>query len=40
MSHEAFFLMLTGLGFGGVIAIRILGRTLERVVAENDKTAS
>jgi POT family proton-dependent oligopeptide transporter len=39
-SHEAFFLILTGLGIGGGIAIRLLARPMERVVAENGKTAS
>lgn len=38
MSHEAFFLMLTALGLAGGIAIRLLGRPLERVVAEHDRT--
>ncbi|MGA3118289.1 MAG: peptide MFS transporter [Syntrophobacteraceae bacterium] len=40
MPREGFFLMLVGLGLGGGIAIWLLGRPLERVVAENDKTAS
>ncbi len=40
MPREAYFLMLTGLGLAGGVAIRLLGRPLERVVAENDKTAS
>jgi POT family proton-dependent oligopeptide transporter len=40
MPQEAFFLMLTGLGLGGGIAIWLFGQPLERVVAENDKTTS
>jgi POT family proton-dependent oligopeptide transporter len=40
MPREAFFLMLIGLGLCGGVAIRLLGRPLERVVAENDNTAS
>jgi hypothetical protein len=40
MPHEAFFLMLVGLGLGGGFAIWLLGRPLERLVAENDETAS
>ncbi|MGO9316081.1 MAG: hypothetical protein ACLQBD_30075 [Syntrophobacteraceae bacterium] len=35
MDREAFFLMLTGLGFGAGVAIRVLGRPLERIVAGN-----
>jgi POT family proton-dependent oligopeptide transporter len=34
MPREYFFLMLTGLGIGGGIAIRLLGRPMERIVAE------
>jgi len=34
MSHEAYFMMLTGLGLGAGIAIRLLGRPLERVVRD------
>jgi hypothetical protein len=33
MSHEAFLLMLVGLGLGGGLAIWLLGRPLERAVA-------
>jgi POT family proton-dependent oligopeptide transporter len=40
MPREAFFLMLIGLGLCGGLAIWLIGRPLERVVAENDKTAS
>ncbi len=40
MPLESFFLMLMGLGLCGGIAIWALGRPLERVVAENDITAS
>ncbi|MFZ0930033.1 MAG: hypothetical protein WAN11_15615 [Syntrophobacteraceae bacterium] len=40
MPWEGFFLMLVGLGLCGGLAIWLLGRPLERVVAENDKTAS
>jgi POT family proton-dependent oligopeptide transporter len=40
MPKEAFFLMLTGLGLAGGMAIWLLGRPLERAVAENDKSAS
>ena len=39
-SREAFFLMLKTLGLGGGIAILLLGRPLERIVAENDRMAS
>ncbi len=35
MSRESFFLMLTGLGLAGGIAIWLLGRPIERAVAEN-----
>jgi POT family proton-dependent oligopeptide transporter len=37
MPREVFFLMLTGLGIGGGIAIWVLGRPLERIVAEDDE---
>jgi len=40
MAREAFFLMLTGLGIGGGIAIWVLGRPLERIVTEDEKSAS
>ena len=40
MPKEVFFFMLTGLGFGAGVAIWVLGRPLERIVAENDKSAS
>ncbi|MGO9415757.1 MAG: peptide MFS transporter [Syntrophobacteraceae bacterium] len=40
MPHEAYFLMLTALGLGGGIAILLLGRPLERVVAEHDGPAA
>jgi|SRR5208337_620994 len=36
MPHEAFFLMLVGLGGG--VAIRLLGRPLERIVAGHEGT--
>jgi POT family proton-dependent oligopeptide transporter len=36
MPHEAFFLMLVGLGFGGGFVIWLLGRPLERIVAVDD----
>ncbi len=36
MPHEAFFLMLVGLGLGGGFAIRLFGRPLERAVAGHD----
>jgi proton-dependent oligopeptide transporter, POT family len=39
IDREAFFLMLTGLGFGAGVAIRVLGRPLERIV-EGNSTAS
>ncbi|MFZ0930036.1 MAG: peptide MFS transporter [Syntrophobacteraceae bacterium] len=40
MPHEAYFLMLVGLGLGGGIAIWVLGRPLEKVVAGRDRTIS
>ncbi|MGA2402489.1 MAG: hypothetical protein ABSG91_12425, partial [Syntrophobacteraceae bacterium] len=40
MPHEAFFLMLTGLGISGGLAIWLLGRRLERVVSGHDRTDS
>ena len=40
MPREAFFLMLAGLGLCGAIAIRLLGRPLERIVAVDDETSS
>ncbi len=40
MPHEAFFLMLVGLGLGGGFAIRLLGRPLERAVAGNGRRDS
>jgi POT family proton-dependent oligopeptide transporter len=40
MPREAFFLLLMILGIGGGVAIWLIGRSLERIVAENDKTAS
>ncbi len=40
MPRDAFFLMLTGLGLGGAVAIRLLGRPLERVITGHDRTAS
>jgi len=40
MHHEAFFLMLVGLGLGGSFAIRLLGRPLERAVAGNGRRDS
>ncbi len=40
MPKGVFFLMLTGLGLGGGVAIWLLGRPLERVIAENEKMAS
>jgi POT family proton-dependent oligopeptide transporter len=39
MPHEAFFLMLTGLGISGGLAIWLLGRPLERVVEGHDRRA-
>jgi hypothetical protein len=39
MPKEAFFLMLTGLELAGGAAIWLLGRPLERAVAENGKSA-
>jgi len=39
MPHEAFFLMLTGLGISGGFAIWLLGRPLERVVEGHDRRA-
>ncbi|MGA2403975.1 MAG: hypothetical protein ABSG91_20085 [Syntrophobacteraceae bacterium] len=35
-----FLPMLTGLGLGDGAAVRVLGRPMERVVAELDRTAS
>ena len=32
MPREAFFLLLTALGIGGEVAIRLIGRPLERAV--------
>jgi POT family proton-dependent oligopeptide transporter len=40
MPREAFFLMLVGLGFGGGFVIWLLGRPLERIVTEHDRTFS
>jgi POT family proton-dependent oligopeptide transporter len=40
MPREAFFLMLTGLGVGGGIAIWLLGRPLERIVRGDDKSTT
>jgi POT family proton-dependent oligopeptide transporter len=40
MPKRVFFVMLTGLGLGGGVAIWLLGRPLERVVAGHDGTAS
>ena len=40
MPREAYFLMLMALGLGGGVAIRLLGRPLERVVSGHDGTAS
>jgi POT family proton-dependent oligopeptide transporter len=40
MPREGFFLMLAGLGFGGGIAIWLLGRPMERAVAGHDGTDS
>ena len=40
MPREVFFLMLTGLGIAGGVAIWLLGRPLERIVTEDEKTAS
>ena len=40
MPHEAFFLMLVGLGLGGGVAIRLIGRPLELIVAGDDRRAS
>jgi POT family proton-dependent oligopeptide transporter len=40
MPHEAFFLMLTGLGISGGLAIWLLGRPLERVVEGEGNNAS
>jgi POT family proton-dependent oligopeptide transporter len=37
MPHEAFFLMLAGLGLAGGAAIWLLGRPLERTIAEPDR---
>jgi hypothetical protein len=34
VSHEAYFMMLTGLGLGAGGAIRFLGRPLARVVCD------
>ena len=39
MPHEAFFLMLTGLGISGGLAIWLLGRPLERVVEGHGRRA-
>ena len=39
MPREGFFLMLTGLGLGGGVAIWLLGRPLERVVEGHDGRA-
>jgi proton-dependent oligopeptide transporter, POT family len=40
MPREAFFLMLTGLGFGAGIAIWLIGRPLERIITGDDETSS
>ena len=40
MPREAFFLMLVGLGIGGGLAIWLMGRPLEGVVAERDRMPS
>ncbi len=37
MPREAYFLMLMALGLGGGVAIRLLGRPLERVVSGHDR---
>ena len=40
MPREAYFLMLIALGLGGGVAIWLLGRPLERVVAGRNRTGS
>ena len=35
MPHEAYFIVLTGLGFGAGVAIWLLGRPLERIVHDS-----
>jgi POT family proton-dependent oligopeptide transporter len=40
MPREAFFLMLTALGLGGGVAIWLLGRPIERVIAGHEGSAS
>jgi POT family proton-dependent oligopeptide transporter len=40
MPQAAFFLMLTGLGIGGGVAIWVFGRPMERVVEGHDRAGS